>query len=322
MLLDGIEFGEGKSSMDCSIMPTKLKGVYLVQTTDFFYPSIEDPYLQGKIGCANVLSDLYALGVYECDNMLMILAQSMEMDKADAIIVTRELIRGFNDQAKLAGTTVTGGQSVRNPWAIIGGVGTSVCIEKQMIRPENAMVGDVLVLTKALGTQVISNCNQWMYISEKWKKISDIISKDEVVRAMEIAIESMTRLNINAAKLMHKYEAHGATDVTGFGIWGHANNLAKAQLQNVRFVIHTLPIIRSMMKVDVHLNNTYNLLGGMSAETSGGILVAMSKENAFKFIAELKELDQQPAWIIGDVLENDKSENYALINTNPNVIEI
>lgn len=136
--------------MDCSIQPTRIPDVFSVQTTDFFYPLVDDPYTQGKVGCANVLSDLYAMGISECDNMLMILAGSRDMPKHTMELVTKEMMRGFNDLAREAGTKVTGGQSVMNPWPIIGGVATSTCLEKDFIRPENAQPGDVLVLTKPL----------------------------------------------------------------------------------------------------------------------------------------------------------------------------
>ena len=81
--------------------------------------------------------------------------------------------------------------------------------------------GDVLVLTKPLGTQVAVNVGQWMR-SEKWSKVAHVISKDQAQEALDVACESMSRLNRNGARLMRKYDAHGATDVTGFGIKGHA----------------------------------------------------------------------------------------------------
>ena len=76
-LLEGL--GEGHIGMDSSVMPTMVAGVQLVQTTDFFYPVVEDPYMQGRITAANVLSDLYAMGVTHCDNMLMLLSTCLEM---------------------------------------------------------------------------------------------------------------------------------------------------------------------------------------------------------------------------------------------------
>ena len=158
--------------MDASITPLRHSGLSLVQTTDFFYPLVEDPYMQGKIACANVLSDLYAMGVTECDNMLMLLAVSTKMTEKERDVVVPLIMRGFKDCALEAGTTVTGGQTVMNPWCTIGGVATTICQVKcnrnidvclpstysfqpnEFIIPDSAVVGDVLVLTKPLGTQV------------------------------------------------------------------------------------------------------------------------------------------------------------------------
>ena len=125
-----------------------------MSTIDFFYPLVLDPYLQGRIGCANVLSDLYAMGIHNCDNMLMVLAASLDMDPKHRHIVTQEMLRGFADLAKEADTTITGGQTVLNPWPIIGGVAQSVENKSEIIMPENAVPGDKIILTKPLGTQV------------------------------------------------------------------------------------------------------------------------------------------------------------------------
>lgn len=100
--------------------------LYLVSTTDFFFPSVEDPYVQGKIACANVLSDAYAMGVTEVDTMLMILGVCRDMSEKERDVVTTQMIRGFNDLAHQAQTNVTGGQTVMNPWPIVGGVAMSV----------------------------------------------------------------------------------------------------------------------------------------------------------------------------------------------------
>jgi selenide,water dikinase len=140
--------------LDCSVTPVRHGGLCLVQTTDFFYPLVDDPYMMGKIACANVLSDLYAMGVTECDNMLMLLGVSTKMTEKERDVVIPLIMRGFKDSALEAGTTVTGGQTVVNPWCTIGGVATTVCQPNEYIVPDNAVVGDVLVLTKPLGTQV------------------------------------------------------------------------------------------------------------------------------------------------------------------------
>jgi selenide, water dikinase len=81
--------------LDCSVTPLRHGGLCLVQTTDFFYPIVDDPYMMGKIACANVLSDLYAMGVTECDNMLMLLAVSTKMTEKERDVVIPLLMRGF-----------------------------------------------------------------------------------------------------------------------------------------------------------------------------------------------------------------------------------
>ncbi|CAB0008947.1 unnamed protein product [Nesidiocoris tenuis] len=112
--------------MDAAITPLRAAGLSLVQTTDFIYPLVDDPYMMGKIACANVLSDLYALGVTDCDNMLMLLAVSTKMTERERDVVTPMIMRGFKDSAMEAGTMVSGGQTVVNPWCTIGGVATTV----------------------------------------------------------------------------------------------------------------------------------------------------------------------------------------------------
>jgi len=108
------DIGDGsiaKETPDCSV--TKFRNTeepHLISTTDFFYPLVEDPYMQGRIACCNVLSDVYAMGVSRpVDHMLMVLGISIEMSEQAREVVTREMIRGFDDCAKDAGTKITGG---------------------------------------------------------------------------------------------------------------------------------------------------------------------------------------------------------------------
>jgi len=309
--------------MDCSVQTLKHKGLFLVSTTDYFYPLVDDPYMQGRIGAANVLSDLYAMGVINCDNVLMILAASTEMSKLQRDVCTKLMIEGFNDTVKEAESEVTGGQTVLNPWPIIGGAATSICTKEEIIMPISAVPGDLIVLTKPLGTQVAVNVSQWRYQEKRWINVQDIVTKEEAARAYEISMESMARLNRNAAKLMHKYGAHGATDVTGFGILGHGRNLAKNQVASVHFEIHTLPIIRSMKEVDEKIN-MFSLMKGLSAETSGGLFVCLSPDRAEAFCKELEEIDGYPAWIIGRVITSneDQSKNTCNLMDNPTIITV
>lgn len=89
--------------------------------------------MQGKIACANVLSDLYATGIWQCDNMLMLLGISTELSNTERSVVTKLVIQGFSDLAREAGTSINGGQTVLNPWFIIGGVASSVTSDEEVI---------------------------------------------------------------------------------------------------------------------------------------------------------------------------------------------
>jgi selenide,water dikinase len=292
------------TGMDCCVIRTRIHGVYLIQTTDFFYPLVDDPYVQGMIACANVLSDLYTMGVDRCDNMLMLLAVPLEMPPQARAVVTPLVIKGFNDLCKEAGCSVTGGQTVKNPWLIVGGVASVVCRPQEYILPESAEVGDLLVLTKPLGTQVAVNAHQWLGRPE-FDKIKDVITESEVLDAYNMAMHSMARLNRNGARLMGRNYCNGATDVTGFGLLGHATNLAKNQKAEVDFEIHTLPVFKGMPAVNDKFD--FKLTTGFFVETSGGLLVVLPAAKAEAYCRDLEELDGVPAWIIGRVIPGKRT---------------
>ncbi len=314
--------------MDCSVVATRHAGLFTISTTDFFYPNVEDPYAQGRVAACNVLSDLFANGVVEVDTMLMLLATSSDMEERERDAATTALIRGFNDTCRAAGTSVTGGQTVSNPWPIIGGVASATVAEREIIRPEGARPGDVLVLTKPLGTQMAVNVWQWRPGTERslprWPRIAHVVDEEAAAVAYDTAVESMGRLNQTAARLMHVHGATAATDVTGFGLLGHASNLAAHTTASVTMRIHTLPIIARMAAVDAALDGGFKLRLGRSAETSGGLLVALpSRAAAEAYISDLQAADGAPAWIIGDVTAAPEgTANAAEIAADAAVIEV
>ena len=292
--------------MDCSVVETRHPGLFVVSTMDFFYPLVEDPYLQGRIACCNVLSDLFAMGVVEVDTVLMILGVCTGMSSTERDVTTRRIIEGFSAATREAGAMVTGGQTVLNPFVISGGEAKSVCTESEFIRPEGAQAGDVLVLTKPLGTQVAVNMQEWRHTARRWARVSSVLSLEECSRAFAVACESMGRLNRSAARLMHVHGAHGATDVTGFGLLGHAQNLASHQREAVDLIVDRLPLIRGMREADEACGGMFQLMKGKSAETSGGLLVALPADKADRFVQDLWEADGQPAWIVGRVVEGTR----------------
>lgn len=302
---DGQNLGtaDGRIALDCSVRETR-QGHFVISTTDFFFPLVASPYVQGRIGAANVLSDLYAEGVSHCDFVLMLLAACREMPEEERVICTQEMVKGFRDACTEAGTSITGGQTVLNPWPIIGGVATSVVAKGEFVPSDGCQINNIVVLTKPLGTQIAVNVHQWKTQNNKfWKKIKEnnIITDEEADNMMHEAVCSMARLNKNGGQLMLKHGATAATDVTGFGILGHAQNLVENQKADVGMELHTLPLIANTRVVNDQVFN-FRLGVGYSAETSGGLLVCLPSEDSAKgYIEELLELDGTPSWIVGKI---------------------
>lgn len=341
-LLHAVTPEQPGAGMDCSIVPLhrydttqpQPQSLFLVSTTDFFFPSVDDPFLQGQIGAANVLSDLYSTGISECDTVLMLLAASTDMDEVEREVVTREMMRGFVERVTRAGAVVTGGQTVMNPWPLIGGVAMRVAAASEMIPQAGRMsAGDVLVLTKPLGGQVAVNLYQWLRRPSPLYEtcIRGVVSEEDIEKLYHRATRSMARLNRHAARLMHSHGAHGATDVTGFGILGHARNLALAQSEvndgmtwivpppssssslssssspvdvaaahgldrvvgkEVCVELDVLPMYATAVQASHLIQDKYRLLEGYSAETSGGLLVAFgSMQDATNYLRELALAD-------------------------------
>jgi len=304
---------DGRIALDCSVRETR-QGHFVISTTDFFFPLVDSPYLQGRIGAANVLSDLYAEGVEHCDFVLMLLAACRDMPEEVRTICTQEMVRGFRDACLEAGTAITGGQTVLNPWPIIGGVATSIVAKGEFVPSDGARLGDVVVLTKPLGTQIAVNVHQWKNQDKTkeggnrfWKQCieKNIINEEEndAENMMHEAVSSMARLNNNAGKLLLKYNASACTDVTGFGILGHAQNLSENQRADVGIELHTLPCIKGTPQVNNEVFN-FRLLTGYSAETSGGLMSCMKEEDAIKYCEELEQIDGTKSWIIGNVVHS------------------
>ena len=295
-----------------------------MSTIDFFYPLVEDPYLQGRIGCANVLSDIYAMGTDRVDHMLMVLAVSTQMDAKEREVITREMIRGFNDTAEEANSKITGGQSILGPWPIIGGVANTVVKEGEYLIPNEAKEGDVILLTKPLGTQVVVNLKEWKSEqNQRYQQSMEYVTDDEIEQMNNLGIQSMGKLNKNAAGLVQKYEAGACTDVTGFGILGHLSNLAEAQkLKGLNLAIRSLPVIKKTDLINQNIRE-FNLIAGYSPETSGGLMVLLDEKHVDNFRNHLATEYGENSWIIGQVLANDDKEtNVASLIENPEIIQV
>ena len=197
-----------------------------------------------------------------------------------------------------------------------------MCKDTDFIEPYNGRIGDVLVLTKPLGTQIAVNVHEWRMTDDRKYSIlkrNNVITDELEKVSFNVASGSMVRLNRTAAMLMHKYGAHGATDITGFGPKGHIENLALNQTamltegEKFEFYVDTMPVICGMAKVAAFLKTKkildFKLIDGFSAETSGGLLVMLPRESADAFIADIERIDGWPAFKVG-VIRGKEGYDY------------
>ena len=142
--------------------------------------------------------------------------------------------------------------------------------------------------------------------SENWKKIKEYLTEQDVNEAYQKAIKSMIMLNHTGAQLMHKYKAHAATDITGFGLVGHAENLLKYQEDELDYIVNRMPVIKGVKKMAEILNRHQKLITGKMVETSGGLLISLPQENAQKFCDEFQTISGSGCWIVGHVVNGTR----------------
>ncbi len=294
----------------------------LVQTVDFFTPIVDDPYTFGQIAAANALSDVYAMG----GKPLTALALVCFPDKGDLEILERILAGGLSKMFE-AGCTVVGGHSIRDDETKFGYSVTGVIHPKRVLANQGAQPGDKLLFTKALGTGVISTAIKKGVAKQEW---------------IDAAVKSMTTLNKTAAEVIitgrvgtigqrpatnGTFSVHALTDVTGFGLIGHAREMALAS--NVSFVFESanIPVLEGALDC-IHAGY---IPGGLTAnrdfaeclvgydpsvpddirtllfdpQTAGGLLIAVAAEDAGLLTQALQDAGV-PAVEIGKVLPRAK----------------
>jgi selenide,water dikinase len=281
----------------------------LVQTVDFFTPIVDDPYTFGQIAATNSLSDVYAMG----GRPLTALALVCFPEKGDLEILERILAGGLSKMME-AGCTIVGGHSIRDDETKFGYSITGLIDPKRVLANSGAKVGDALVLTKAIGTGVISTAIKKEKAKEAW---------------IQGAVASMTTLNKKAAELLASkpYQAHGMTDITGFGLIGHARELAKASGVSIRLYAAKVPLLDGA----IECVRAGNIPGGLKAnrefaecvveygngipeevktllfdpQTAGGLLISLASDGAESLVSRLRDQGLAAAHI-GEVIASTK----------------
>ena len=252
--------------------------IAVLNTLDFFTPMVDDPEIQGRIAGSNVTSDIYCLGVTRIASVLTIMAFPENMPSELAI----GMLKGFGDFCREMDAPVVGGHTIRNPWPIIGGAATGIAKPEKIVYTRGAKEGDKLLLTKPLGIAPAMAAYR-LRNEEQGKELLKDVPKELIETAINGAIQAMITPNKPVAQAMQKVPVNAATDVTGFGLKGHAENMAI--LGNVNIIINQLPVFRGTLELTNIFG--YPLLEGESKETAGGILMAVSKENIDDMMDEL-----------------------------------
>lgn len=280
----------------------------LIQTTDFFPPIVDDPYLYGKIAATNALSDVYAMGG-EPKLALNILCAAEGMDDQ----TVREILRGGYDAAYEAGAIITGGHTIRGAEPIYGLAVSGFVHPDKVLTNSSAKPGDVLILTKPLGIGIITTGAK-----------ADMVEP----QVMDRIYRQMATLNKTARDIMVRYDAHSCTDVTGFALLGHSLEMAQGSGCTIHIRAASVPYhpealeLASMglIPAGAYRNRDYAESGVKvcadiplalqdifyDPQTSGGLLMAIPEEQAEACLAELKDKIPQAA-VIGYVTEKEEA---------------
>jgi selenide,water dikinase len=279
----------------------------LVQTTDFFTPIVDDPYIYGQIAAANALSDIYAMGAEPISALNIICFPDTVLDSE----AFKLILQGGAEKAKEAGIVILGGHSVSDKELKYGLAVTGKIHPKKIKLNHNLKSGDYLILTKPIGTGILTTALK-----------NGILNEDDI----SSAIKSMLTLNDKPSKLLHKYPVSACTDVTGYGILGHLWEMLEGSEVGVTISVNEIPFFDNaipfakkgtqipggtlsnerfihkhldMGKVDLW----YQALL-FDPQTSGGLLISIPSEFATDFLNDLAEYPL-PVSIIGEVHDRD-----------------
>ncbi len=283
----------------------------LVQTTDFFPPIVDDPYLYGQIAAANAISDIYAMGA-EPRLALNIMCVSDQMDKE----AVQQVLRGGYDKAYEAGLIITGGHTINGAEPIYGLAVSGFVHPQKVLTNSGARPGDVLILTKPLGVGILTTSAK-----------ADMVEKS----VMERIYRQMATLNKQARDVMVKYNVHSCTDVTGFSLMGHGYEMAQGSGVTLHIQADKVPYhpeayelaemgfipagaYRNREFAEAGVKNTAGISRALQdifydPQTSGGLLFALPKEEGERCLQELQRSVPEAA-IIGCVSQALDSPIY------------
>ncbi len=288
-------------------------GRALVQTIDYFTPVVDDPRLFGRIAAANALSDLYAAGARPA----LALAMAAFPSEVLPVEVLEEILQGGAEKVGEAGATISGGHTIVHDVPIYGLAATGFAREEDLTDHAAARPGDEIVLTKPLGIGVLVSASRADALGGLFHRrlVADSI--------LERIGAQMAALNAGPAALMPEFAVRAATDVTGYGLLGHAYNVMEASGATARFSLAKIPVVPEAREIarrgiapDGSRKNFRNLrpktawnaawsddafLLLVDAQTSGGLLVFVPEGRGEAFAARCRDSGAREAAVIGRV---------------------
>jgi selenide,water dikinase len=264
--------------------------VAIVENVDVFTPIHDDPHIQGEIVACNASNDVFAMGATQLVSLQAFVGYPQDMD-VDIVV---GVLKGMDEFMKRHNSSVTGGQTITNPIPVFGGICLGIAQPHEIIYSHGAEPGNKIVLTKPLGIQSAMRSYRDLQ-DEKRDALLAQFNEQELRKMQETAVKIMTFSNLEVAEAMKEVGAQAATDVTGFGLLGHAGTVASRS--GVDVLINQVPVIQGSLDLAAFFG--HKLREGLAAETAGGMLVFLQPEKANEFCDILREKGQ-PCWIIGE----------------------
>lgn len=287
----------------------------IVQSLDFFPPLVDDPFVFGQIAACNALSDLFAMGARPTTALNIVGFPDDQLD----LDILQEILRGGADQVQKAGAVIVGGHTVRDTEIKYGLSVTGVVEPERLLTNQAAKPGDALVLTKALGTGFVTTA------FKAGKCPEDVLAA---------AVASMTQLNSLGRDAARAAGAKAATDVTGFGLVGHAGEMAQASGVTVVLETDRLPVLpgvpdlvrrgyrtrasdsnrnfaEPMLRIEGHPDPTL-LEIAFDAQTSGGLLISVAADRAERLVEHARDAGAETACIVGSVVKKESNVSVVI----------
>lgn len=296
----------GLDNYDDSAVYKLSEDLAIVQSLDFFTPIVDDPYTFGQITAANALSDIYAMGATPKTALNIVAFPIEDMDKN----ILKDILQGGISKVEEAGAVLAGGHSVKDEELKYGLSVTGIVHPDKLIGNKGAKPGDLLILTKALGTGIVATA------------LKRKLAPEDQVDAM---VESMAQLNKLASEAAVDHQVHAMTDVTGYGLVGHLLEMLRASDVQAQIFTDKLPILPGTMDwiaqgvVPGGLKTNYKfykpsleISSGVEdafvslvvdAQTSGGLLMSTPPQNAKIIIERLREQGIDQCSIVGEITD-------------------